>query len=80
VLVEQPWRVAGRKVATPPPQLDVGWTAVGEAVDRGRARLPRPFVFGGRSADELSGSRLGVLLTAPKASLTEAFVGAAMKA
>lgn len=27
VLVDQPWRVAGRRVATPPPQLDVAWAA-----------------------------------------------------
>jgi hypothetical protein len=27
-LVEQPWRLAGRKVAAPPKQLDVAWTAV----------------------------------------------------
>jgi predicted alpha/beta-hydrolase family hydrolase len=60
-LVEQPWRVAGRKVATPPPQLDVGWTAVVEGVDRGRARLPRPFVFGGRSA----GARVACRLAGP---------------
>ena len=26
-LVDQPWRVAGRRVATPPPQLDVAWAA-----------------------------------------------------
>ncbi len=28
VRVTQPWRVAGRKVAGPPAQLDIGWTAV----------------------------------------------------
>ncbi len=27
-LIEQPWRVAGRKVAAPPPQLDAAWIAV----------------------------------------------------
>ena len=43
-LVEQPWRVRGRKVASPPATLDVGWTAV-LAELRGA-----PLVVGGRSA------------------------------
>jgi predicted alpha/beta-hydrolase family hydrolase len=60
-LVEQPWRVAGRKVATPPPQLDIGWTAVVEGLDRSRGKLPRPFVFGGRSA----GARVACRLAGP---------------
>lgn len=47
VLVEQPWRVAGRRVATPPPQLDEAWTAVLEHL---REEAPRPLVAGGRSA------------------------------
>ena len=50
VLVEQPWRVAGRKVATPPAQLDVAWLAVMKALRSGRAALPRPLVVGGRSS------------------------------
>ena len=50
VLVEQPWRVAGRKVATPPAQLDVAWLAVMSALTSGRGALPRPLVVGGRSA------------------------------
>ena len=50
VLVEQPWRVAGRKVATPPAQLDVAWLAVMAALTSGRGRLPRPWVVGGRSS------------------------------
>lgn len=48
VLVEQPWRVAGRKVATRPPTLDIAWRAVVPAVFRDP--LPRPLVVGGRSA------------------------------
>jgi predicted alpha/beta-hydrolase family hydrolase len=60
-LVEQPWRVAGRKVATPPPQLDLAWTAVVAGLDSGRGRLPRPFVFGGRSA----GARVACRLAGP---------------
>jgi predicted alpha/beta-hydrolase family hydrolase len=50
VLVEQPWRVAGRRVAAPPAQLDVAWLAVIAALTSGRGRLPRPLVVGGRSA------------------------------
>lgn len=50
VLVEQPWRVAGRKVATPPAQLDAAWLAVMAALTSGQRRLPRPWVVGGRSA------------------------------
>jgi predicted alpha/beta-hydrolase family hydrolase len=49
VLVEQPWRVAGRNVATPAVQLDVAWLAVMAALTSGRGRLPRPWVVGGRS-------------------------------
>jgi predicted alpha/beta-hydrolase family hydrolase len=50
VLVEQPWRVAGRKVATPAAQLDVAWLAVMAALTSGRGALPRPWVVGGRSS------------------------------
>lgn len=47
-LVEQPWRVAGRKVATPPPRLDAAWR---EAVPELLARHPAErLVVGGRSA------------------------------
>jgi predicted alpha/beta-hydrolase family hydrolase len=54
VLVEQPWRVAGKRVAPAPPRLDVGWLAVlaelPELRRPGRARRPVPLVVGGRSA------------------------------
>ncbi len=50
VLVEQPWRVAGRRVATPPAQLDVAWLAVIKALTSGRGALPPPLVVGGRSS------------------------------
>ena len=46
---EQPWRTAGRRVAVPPPRLDVGWRAAVGCV----AWLPtgaRAAAFGGRSA------------------------------
>lgn len=60
-LVEQPWRVAGRKVAPLPPRLDEGWTAIVAALTAGRGRLPAPYVFGGRSA----GARVACRLAAP---------------
>lgn len=41
--VEQPWRVAGRRVAVAPPRLDEAWTAVCRTLDG-------PLVVGGRSA------------------------------
>jgi len=49
IRVEQPWRVAGRRIAPAPPRLDEGWTAV---LDRLRADglLAGPLVLGGRSA------------------------------
>jgi predicted alpha/beta-hydrolase family hydrolase len=43
-LVEQPWRVRGRKVAEPPPKLDVAW------VDVLGQLSGTPLVVGGRSA------------------------------
>lgn len=49
VLVEQPWRVAGRRVATPAAQLDMAWLAVTSDLTSGRWALPRPWVVGGRS-------------------------------
>lgn len=45
-LVEQPWRVAGRKVAPAPKTLDTGWRAVWPAL----CRPGLPVVAGGRSA------------------------------
>jgi predicted alpha/beta-hydrolase family hydrolase len=47
--VEQPWRVAGKRIAPAPARLDVGWTAVLERL-RADGPLPAPLVFGGRSA------------------------------
>ena len=45
-LVEQPWRVAGKKVAPAPKTLDVGWRGIWAAV----AKPGLPVVSGGRSA------------------------------
>ena len=47
--VEQPWRVAGKRIAPAPPRLDVAWTAVLAALRAGGA-LTGPLVLGGRSA------------------------------
>ncbi len=47
--VEQPWRVAGRRIAPAPPRLDEAWTAVLAAL-RARDHLTGPLVLGGRSA------------------------------
>jgi uncharacterized protein len=47
--VEQPWRVAGGRIAPAPPRLDLAWTAVLDALRTGGA-LTGPLVLGGRSA------------------------------
>lgn len=44
-LAEQPYRVAGRKLAAPAPQLDEAWLAVADAL-----RAEVPLIFGGRSS------------------------------
>lgn len=49
-LVEQPWLVAGRRLAGRPPTLDEAWVPMVTALLSGRGRLPRPLVVGGRSA------------------------------
>lgn len=50
VLIDQPWRVAGRKVATLPPHLDTAFVPMVTALFGGTDALPRPFVSAGRSA------------------------------
>ncbi|MFF3372823.1 alpha/beta family hydrolase [Streptomyces sp. NPDC002680] len=45
-LVEQPWRVAGKKVAPAPKTLDVGWRGIWPAL----AKPGLPVIAGGRSA------------------------------
>jgi predicted alpha/beta-hydrolase family hydrolase len=47
-LVEQPYRVAGRRAPAPAPQLDAAWLAVVAALRRELADLP--IVAGGRSS------------------------------
>jgi hypothetical protein len=49
VRVEQPWRVAGKRIAAAPPKLDEAWTAVLERL-RDDGVLAGPLVLGGRSA------------------------------
>jgi uncharacterized protein len=49
-LVEQPWRVAGGRIAPAPPRLDAAWLPVVRALRSGRAALPGRLVLGGRSA------------------------------
>ena len=44
-LVEQPYRVAGRRAPSPAAHLDVAWTAVAEAL-----RTELPLITGGRSS------------------------------
>ncbi|MET8974487.1 alpha/beta family hydrolase [Streptomyces sp. NPDC004539] len=59
-LVEQPWRVAGKKVAPAPRTLDVGWRGIWEAV----AAKGLPVVSGGRSAGARVACRTAVELGA----------------
>ncbi|GAA1397796.1 hypothetical protein GCM10009639_35640 [Kitasatospora putterlickiae] len=54
-LVEQPWRVAGRKVAPAPGTLDAGWVPVAERL----AGTGLPLVVGGRSAGARVACRTG---------------------
>jgi uncharacterized protein len=52
VLLEQPWRLSGRKVATPPSTLDAGLVAAAN-----RLKTRTPLVVGGRSAGARSAAR-----------------------
>lgn len=54
MLFEQPWKVAGRKVATPPSTLDDGLLAVASSL-----RTRTPLILGGRSAGARSALRCG---------------------
>ena len=71
VLVEQPWRVAGKRIAPAPKTLDVGWRAVLDHLrkDRGDGSDERggigdtysdtPLIVGGRSAGARVACRTG---------------------
>lgn len=74
VLVDQPWRVAGRRVATAPPTLDLAWSQVlavlaedGHAPDG--TGLPRPWVYVGRSAGARVACRTSVQASPPPAAV-----------
>lgn len=77
-LVDQPWRVAGRRVAGPPAQLDAAWIATWRALvgrpgaARARGRLPAPHIAGGRSAGARVVARTAAQL-APDAILLLSF-------
>jgi predicted alpha/beta-hydrolase family hydrolase len=49
IRVEQPWRVAGKRIAVAPPKLDEAWTVVLQRLRADRV-LTGPLVLGGRSA------------------------------
>jgi len=59
-LLEQPWHVAGRRVASPPATLDVATRSMLAHLEVGRWALPRPWVLGGRSAGARVACRLAV--------------------
>lgn len=64
--VEQPWRVAGRRVAVAPPRLDEAWLEVLATLE------PRVLVVGGRSAGARVACRTAAA-TAASAVLALAF-------
>ncbi|HEU5353640.1 MAG TPA: alpha/beta family hydrolase [Actinocrinis sp.] len=60
VLVEQPWRVAGKRIAPAPKTLDVAWRAVLEHLrERRDAPVASPLIVGGRSAGARVACRTG---------------------
>ncbi|MGI5457874.1 alpha/beta family hydrolase [Streptomyces sp. CA-249302] len=59
-LVEQPWRVAGKKLAPAPKTLDVGWRGIWPAL----AKAGPPVISGGRSAGARVACRTAVELGA----------------
>ncbi|MGW2233803.1 alpha/beta hydrolase family protein [Streptomyces sp. NPDC001759] len=59
-LVEQPWRVAGKKVAPAPKTLDTGWRGVWPAL----VKAGLPVISGGRSAGARVACRTAVELGA----------------
>ena len=60
VRVEQPWRVAGRRVAEAPPRLDAAWSAVLTALPPAGG----PLLLGGRSAGARVACRTAAALEA----------------
>src|SRR4249920_1212131 len=75
LLVEQPWRVAGRRVAAAPGRLDDAWQVVLAELAAGRVpgvELSGPLVAGGRSAGARVACRTA-LATAAAAACCLAF-------
>jgi predicted alpha/beta-hydrolase family hydrolase len=70
VLVDQPWVLAGRRVAAPPPTLDVAWVAVLAALREPPLRAATgatrktPLVVGGRSAGARVAARTAAAVSA----------------
>jgi len=60
VLFEQPWRRAGRKIATPPATLDEAFLAAAAALPR----TELPLIVGGRSAGARSAARTALQIGA----------------
>lgn len=61
-LVEQPWRVAGKKIAPPPKTLDAGWVPVIEQLRKEadtESAAEVPLIAGGRSAGARVACRTG---------------------
>lgn len=66
-LVEQPWRVAGRRVATPPASLDEAWRQIVPALLDGALARSGRLVLGGRSAGARVACRTAAALGAAAA-------------
>ena len=67
VLVEQPWRVAGKRIAPAPARLDVGWIAALSVLaerDAEHDTAGLPLVLGGRSAGARVACRTALTLGA----------------
>lgn len=59
-LVEQPWRVAGKRLAPPPKSLDIAWRAILAEVGDGLTEHGAvPLIVGGRSAGARVACRTG---------------------
>lgn len=61
---EQPWRLAGRKVAVPPPRLDVGWLPAVAWLTAREDVAGLPLLLGGRSAGARVACRTATALDA----------------
>lgn len=71
-LIDQPWRVSGRRVASAPPRLDAAYVPLVTALLTGVDALPHPVVSAGRSAGARVACRTAAAL-APDAVLAVSF-------